>query len=127
PGEKPAETPQSSAMLRLMRLRRIGWGTILFSALTGLISIAVGIWITNFVTDLFARSGWLGYLALALAGLAALAALIIILRELLGFFRLGRIASIRLSAQDALDLKGKKQAEQTARSLEALFSARTDL
>jgi putative membrane protein len=126
-GDADAEPAQSSTMLRLMRLRRIGWGTIFFSALGGLVSLAIGIWVTNFVTDLFARSGWLGYLALTLAGLAALAAFIIILRELLGFFRLGRIASIRLSAQKALDLKDKKQAEQTARSLEALFSARTDL
>jgi putative membrane protein len=126
-GERPAEQVQSSAMLRLMRLRRIGWGTIFFSALGGLVSIALGIWVTNFVTDLFARSGWLGYLALTLAALAALAALIIILRELLGFLRLGRIASIRLSAQDALDLKDKKQAEATTRSLEALFSARTEM
>jgi putative membrane protein len=126
-GDKAAEPAQSSATLRLMRLRRIGWGTIFFSALGGLVSLAISIWVTNFVTDLFARSGWLGYLALALAMIAALAAFIIILRELLGFLRLGRIASIRLSAQDALDLSDKKQAEHTARSLEALFSARTDL
>ena len=117
----------STAMLSLMRLRRIGWGTILFSALGGLVSIGISIWITNFIADLFARSGWLGYAALILAAIAALAAFIIILRELLGFFRLGRIASIRLSAQNALDLGDKKQAEQTSKSLEALFSARSDI
>ncbi len=122
-----AEAGTSSAMLSLMRLRRIGWGTILLSAIGGLVSIGISVWITNFVADLFARSGWLGYLALILAAVAALAALIIILRELLGFFRLGRIASIRLSAQNALDLGDKKQAEQTAKSLEALFSARSDV
>ena len=87
-GDAVADPVQSSTILRLMRLRRIGWGAIFFSTLGGLISIAVGIWITNFVTDLFARSGWLGYLALILAVLAALAAFIIILRELLGFLRL---------------------------------------
>jgi putative membrane protein len=117
----------SSAMLSLMRLRRIGWGTVLLGALGGLVSIGISVWITNFVADLFARSGWLGYLALILAGIAALAAFVIILRELLGFFRLGRIASIRLSAQNALDLGDKKQAEQTAKNLEALFAARSDV
>lgn len=122
-----AEAVTSSAMLSLMRLRRIGWGSILLSALGGLVSIGISVWITNFVADLFARSGWLGYLALILAAVAAVAALIIILRELLGFFRLGRIASIRLSAQNALDLGDKKQAEHTAKSLEALFSARSDV
>ena len=78
-GEKSSEALRSSTILRLMKFRRIGWGTIFFSALGGLASLAIGIWVTNFVTDLFARSGWLGYLALILAGLAALAAAVIIL------------------------------------------------
>lgn len=131
-GEENADNTRSSpasstAILSLTRLRRVGWGTILLSALGGLISIGISIWIANFIADLFSRSGWLGYAALILAAIAGLAALIIIFRELLGFFRLGRIASIRLAAQNALDLGDKKQAEQTAKSLEALFSARGDV
>ncbi|MBX2806550.1 MAG: YcjF family protein [Hyphomicrobiales bacterium] len=126
-GETAADRGSSSAMISLMRLRRVGWGTILLSALGGLFSIGISIWITNFVADLFARSGWLGYLAVTLAGIAGLAAIVIIFREFLGFFRLARIASIRLSAQMALDAGDKKQAEQTTRQLEALFLARGDV
>lgn len=84
------------------RSRGIGWGAIFLSALGGLMSIGLGIWLTSFITDLFARGGWLGTLALGLALIAAFAALVLAAREITGFFRLARVAAIRLSAEDAL-------------------------
>lgn len=125
--DAPEIAPSGAAALSLMRLRKIGWGTIFFSALGGLISIGISIWVTNFVAGLFAQSGWLGYLALGLALIAALAAIIIAGREILGFFRLGRVAAIRLSAEAALTEDDKKQAVQITRQLESLFSSRGEL
>ncbi len=119
--------PASYAAAKLMRFRGIGWGTIFFSALAGLISIGISIWVTNFIADLFARGGWLGYLALGLALIAALAALAIAARELLGFFRLGRVAAIRLSAENALAETDKSRATAVSQQIERLFSGRDEL
>lgn len=125
-GKKDAPDP-GFARTWMLRYRGIGWGTIFLSALGGLISIGISIWITNFIVDLFARGGWLGYLALGLALTAAFAALVLAVREIAGFFRLSRVAAIRLSAEDALVNADKKRASQTSQQLERLFSAREEL
>ena len=107
--------------------RGIRWSSVLFAALSGLVSLAVTIWIANFITDLFARGGWLGYLALALALIAALAAFMIAAREILGFFRLGRVAAIRLKAEAALTDADKKAALSVTTGIERLFADREEL
>ncbi len=123
----PPGASQGRAALRLMRFRGIGWGAVFLGALGGLASIGLSIWIADFVGRLFSQSGWLGYLALALALLAALAAAILAAREILGYFRLGRIAAIRLSAEAALADDSKPEAESAARQLERLLAGRGEL
>ncbi|MGB0084568.1 MAG: TIGR01620 family protein [Rhodomicrobiaceae bacterium] len=125
--EQPEIAAAGSARTKLARIRGIGWGAIFLSAISGLVSIGIGIWITNFVTDLFSRGGWLGYIALALALMAALAAAMIAGREILGFFRLGRVAAIRLKAESALADAHKKHAMEVSHQIEGLFSAREEL
>jgi putative membrane protein len=127
PIEETAAPPASFAAARLMRLRGIGWGTIFFGAVGGLISIGISIWIAGFIADLFSRDGWLGYLALGLALIAALAALAIAAREVLGFFRLGRVAAIRLAAEAALAEADKARAAACSLQLERLLAARDEL
>jgi putative membrane protein len=127
PVEEPAAPPASIAAARLMRLRGIGWGTVFIGAVGGLISIGISIWITGFIADLFARGGWLGYVALGLALIAALAALVIAARELLGFFRLGRVAAIRVAAENALTEADKARAAACSLQLERLLAARDEL
>jgi putative membrane protein len=128
PIEEAGVPPRASiAAARLMRLRGIGWGTIFFGAVGGLISIGISIWIAAFIGDLFARGGWLGYLALGLALIAALAALVIAAREVLGFFRLGRVAAIRLAAEAALAEADKARATSCSLQLERLLAARDEL
>jgi putative membrane protein len=112
---------------KLLRFRRVGWGSIFLSAVGGLVTLGVGLWVTNFVFELFAKGGWLGYVALALAIVAAFAALMLMLRELIGIFRLGRVAAIRLGASMALTEGGKKEAEAVSRQTEALFAGRQEL
>lgn len=119
------ETPAARTLIGARR--GIGWGGIFFSALGGLVSLAFGIWTANFVADLFARGGWLGYLAVALALIAAFAAFMIGAREMLGIFRLGRVAAIRLQAESALAQADKKGAAAAATDIERLFSAREEL
>ncbi len=126
-GEEVETGAVSSAGARLARFRGIGWGGIFLSAISGLISIAIGIWITNFIVDLFTRGGWLGYVALVLALIALLAAIVIAAREILGFFRLGHVAAIRLKAESALTDAHKKHAAEVSHQIEGLFSARDEL
>jgi len=125
--EAEREAVRNVAATRLMRFRRIGWGSIFFAAVTGLVSIGVSIWIANVIADLFASGGWLGYVALALAIIALIAALMIALREILGFFRLGRVASIRLGAEAALTEGAKKKANAASERIERLFIDRNEL
>jgi putative membrane protein len=127
PIEETAAPSASFAAARLMRLRGIGWGTIFFGAVGGLISIGISIWIAAFIADLFSRGGWLGYLALGFALIAALAALVIAAREVLGFFRLGRVAAIRLAAEAALAEADKARAAACSLQLERLLAARDEL
>jgi putative membrane protein len=107
--------------------RGIRWGSIFFAALSGLVSIAVTIWIANFVSDLFARGGWLGWTALALALIAAFAALMMAVREIVGFFRLGRVAALRLQAEAALADADGKRTLAVSRGIEQLLSGREEL
>ena len=52
------------------RKRRVPWGTLFWSALSGLVLLALGLAVTNLVEDLYARAPWLGAIGLALALLA---------------------------------------------------------
>jgi putative membrane protein len=128
--EAPAEgqpIPSRGAAARLLAWRGLSWGSIFLAALGGLISIAVSLWISNFIAGLFGQSGWLGYLALALALIALVAAVVIAAREILGFFRLGRVAAIRLKAENALAGANKTRAMEASRQIENLFSDRQEL
>lgn len=111
----------------LAKRRGIRWSSVLFSALSALVSLAITVWISRFVADLFASGGWLGYLALALALIAALAAFMIAAREILGFFRLGRVAALRLKADAALASADKAAALSSSDGIVSLFADREEL
>jgi putative membrane protein len=74
-----------------VRPRRMRWGTLFWSALSGLVVMGLGLAITNFVEDLFERSPWLGAVSAALAGLTGVAMLAIIAREISGLVRLSTV------------------------------------
>jgi putative membrane protein len=75
--------------------RKIPWGTLFWSALTGLVLLALGLAVTNLVEDLYARAPWLGAVGLALALLAGLALLVMMLREIIGLARLATVEALR--------------------------------
>ncbi|HEY7645528.1 MAG TPA: TIGR01620 family protein [Hyphomicrobiales bacterium] len=143
PEETPAPAPEPEASLAAPEERSLSaematremarasrgfrWGTIFLSAVGGLVSIGVSLWVANFVAGLFANGGWLGYVALGLALIAGFAALMIAAREMLGFFRLGRVAAIRLQAENALSDADRVRADDVSAKIEALFSTRQEL
>src|SRR5207253_6384125 len=77
------------------RKRRIPWGAMFWSALSGLVLLALGLAVTNLVEDLYARAPWLGAIGLVLALLAGLALLVVMLREIVGLARLSTVESLR--------------------------------
>lgn len=77
------------------RSRRLRWGTLFWSAASGLVLLALGLAVTSFVEDLYARAPWLGTLGLALAAVAGVALLVLVLREVIGLSRLGTIEALR--------------------------------
>jgi putative membrane protein len=82
--------------------RGFRWGTVFWTALTGLILLGVGLGITGLIEDLFTRSESLGLLGLAFAGAAALALSVVVAREIFGLARLAVIEKLHQRAATAL-------------------------
>ena len=107
--------------------RRFPWAGILVSALFSLVALSAGLAITTLVEDFFARSAWLGWVALSVASLAGLAALAITLREITGLLRLRKIEEIRSAATRAITLDEQASAQTTLSGLDTLYGGRSDL
>jgi putative membrane protein len=82
--------------------RRIRWGALFWSALSGLVMLGVGVAVWNFVEELFVRAPWLGALGLGLAVLAGAALAALIVREAIGFVGLARVEALRARALDVI-------------------------
>ena len=75
--------------------RKIPWGTLFWSALSGLVVLALGLAIANLIEDLNARAPWLGAIGMVLALIAGLALLVVTLREIIGLARLATVERLR--------------------------------
>jgi putative membrane protein len=106
--------------------KRFRWGTVLLSALAGLISLWAGLAITTLVEDLFARSEVFGWIGLGVATLAGLAAAAIIIREAWGLLRLHRIESIQTDAALAINVNDTKAASRVTEALKTIYAGRAD-
>lgn len=101
--------------------RRSRWGTVFWSALGGLVSLALGLSVTRLVDDLFSYATWLGWLGAALAALCSLAFLAIAIREAAGLIRLARIEGLHERAVAAIATDDRDGARTLARDLVALY------
>lgn len=104
------------------RRSRLSWSTVLWAALGGLVSLALGLAVTSLVEELFARATWLGTLGLVLAGLAALALLVIALKEIVGLARLRAVEKLRAEAAAAIAGDDRTRARALAHELMALLA-----
>ena len=91
PEERAVELAQRRG---IFRRTMFSWAGLFWSALGGLASLAVSLWITRLVDDAFARSTTLGVLGLVLAGLAVLALLVMGGREFVAVGRQRHIARL---------------------------------
>jgi putative membrane protein len=79
------------------------WGTLFWSAASGLVVMGLGLAVTKLVTDLLSYSPTLGYVAAILAGIAGLALVVILLREIVSLFRLASVDAARAHALRAIE------------------------
>lgn len=107
--------------------RGFHFGGILFSAMAALASIAAGLWFTRFVSVALERRDWIGWVAFGLLLVIALALLGIVLRELLGFRRLARLAKLRSLVRATIATPDVKSERQAVSALLAHYRGRPDL
>src|SRR5690349_24485339 len=103
-----APVPAGAAVPIVPKKRR--WLGVLAAAVGGLISLAVGLAIDNLIRDLFSRSDWLGWLAVALTAIAAVALIALAGREIASLFRLRRISHIHQRALETVTADDRKEA-----------------
>lgn len=106
--------------------RRFSFGKLLAASLGLLFSIAVGLAIDAMVRDVFARSDWLGWTALALAVLAFFAFLAIVICESVGMMRLAAVDRERKNALAAYRADSLSEAKLAVATLETLLSSRPE-
>lgn len=103
-----------------------GWGTLLISSMVGLAGLAASLSFAQFVSAALAREDWVGWTAIALLGVAGVAAAVILLREIVGLFRLRRLTQLRKDAERACASKDLLLERASVRRLRALFRGRRD-
>ncbi len=103
------------------------WSGVFFSAVTGLISLALSVWIWNFVEDLFARSALLGAIGFALAGAAGLATLVFISKEIHSITLQNRVAKLHAALGEARAADDAKDARTRVAELCKLYDGRAEL
>ena len=102
PEADPATLPVPIDPPRVPVRRGFRWGTLFWTAVSGLLLLGLGRGVVNLVEDLFARSETLGYVALAFAAAAALALAVVIGREAFGLARLAAIEKLHARAAEVL-------------------------
>ena len=107
--------------------RGIAWGSILASAMAGLVAIALTGWIVDFVSHAILRGDWIGQIALALIAVALLATLAIVVRETAAIMRLNRLARMRAEIGMAIELADVRRERAALRELVATIDGRADL
>lgn len=124
PREKTTAGPSAA---RRARWFKPGWGSVLAGALTALLGLAAGIAFTRSVSAVLERNDWIGIAGWGLLALAGVAALIIVLREVLGLMRLGRLAHLRREAEAVLRSPDAHAERAIVRRIRSILGNRPDL
>jgi putative membrane protein len=98
PAPEPREVDASLRGRRgLSTIAKLFW-----SALGGLVSMAVGLWFWKLIDDLFRANAVAGWIGLGLLGLAAVALALLLAREARGLMRLSTVTDLREQAEAAV-------------------------
>ncbi len=116
----PAATPTLTE-------RGIKWGSLLLSATIALATLALGVWFSRFVSIAVARDDWVGWMAKGLAILVVIALAALVLREVFGYLRLGRIHRVRRDADYAVANDAWENEQRIVDDLKRLARGRPDM
>jgi putative membrane protein len=108
--------------------RGLRWGAILAATAGSLLMMALVLRFWQFVWDLFQRSDWIGWVALTLAVLLCISIVMLLIKELVGFFRVSRLRAFRAEAE-AVHAGSATPSAGTAltKRLAGLYDKRTEL
>ena len=118
---EPREPPRATAPRRRSRL-----GAIFLAAFGALVSLGIGLWTDALIRDLFERSDWLGWLAVAAAAVAVISLIIILARELVALARLASVEKMRSRARDAIARDDAKAARAVVAELSSFVSGKPE-
>jgi putative membrane protein len=107
--------------------RSIGWGGLLVSAALALAGVAASLWFARFVSIAVARNDWIGWAAFALLCVIGLSAAVLVLRELVGMMRLGRLGRMKKDVAAAIESRKPDQERRVVARLKSLFAGRPDM
>lgn len=110
----------------VLKRRRSGLGTLFFSALGILVSLAVGLWTERLIRELFFRADWLGWLAAGLAAIALAALLVMLVREMIALGRLASVEKLRLRGAEVLGSNDPKAARALVDDLVLFVAAKPE-
>jgi len=124
---EPAAATRSARPTAADLSRGIRWGAMLLSGIAGLIALATTMWFVRYVEVALDRQDWVGWLAFALLCLVGLSALILVLREIVGMFRLARLGKLREEVAQALKEGDLSRERRAVRDLKSVLEVRADL
>ncbi|MFT5508858.1 MAG: putative membrane protein [Hyphomicrobiaceae bacterium] len=124
--QSPAEEMQPSVAAPPERPGRFGFFGAFISAVLALSSLAIGLWFSRFVSIAVARDDWIGWGAKGLAVFIAGVIVIVLVRELIGYFRLARLGRLRRDAEQAISSGDVKTEKRVVQRLKSLASGRAE-
>lgn len=102
-------------------------GGIFLSAVAALVALALAASFAGFVSSALAREDWIGWTAASLVAVAMATGLVLVLREIVGLIRLGRLARLRRDAETALSTRDIPLERRTVAALTETLRGRRDL
>lgn len=121
-GEAAIERAQRSGM----RGARLTWGGLFWSALGGLVSLGIGLWLDRLIEDLFARMPGLGWLGVALLATLLLAVAALAIREVAGVARQRRVATLHKALAEAHAKDDRTGARAGLQQLATLYATKPE-
>lgn len=106
--------------------RRFPFFKLALGGLGFLVSLAIGLWTDDLITNLFTRADWLGYLAIGALVVAILATLGFVARELSGLASLTNIQTLKNQARAAVLSRDTNEAKTAVKALSAHLSHRPE-
>ncbi len=121
--ERAVEAAQSTGMLARWRPKL---ATLVWAGLTGLVSLALGLWMSELIENLFARARSLGAIGAAFAALFLVGLLGLAIREIAALVRQSRIAELHAALARARACDDREAARALVGKLAALYERRPE-